>query len=409
MIHSTYKTTCCIVGGGPAGMMVGYLLARSGVEVIVLEKHKDFFRDFRGDTIHPSTFEIIYELGFLDEFLQIPHQEIKTLGARYNGTFLTLADFSHLSVAKPALGLMPQWDFLNFLREKAKQLKNFRVLMETKFSDLVIEEEKVKGVIADTNNGSIIIRAGLVIGADGRDSSVREKAGLKVISKGVPIDVLWFKLSKQSVDPDQTLGNFTYGKLLVMLDRNDYWQCGYIISKGGFEELKEKGIQFFKNELTEVAPFLGNRMTELKDWEQVRLLTVTIDYLEKWHRQGLLCIGDAAHAMSPIGGVGINLALQDAVATANLLYRSLLHDGFASTQTLSNVRKRRTFPVRVTQTLQIIIQKAIVSGRTKTKKTQKPPFIMRMLNRYPFLRRFPARLIGIGIRPEHIKTPGTLS
>jgi len=405
MFNATYTTTCCIAGGGPAGMMVGFLLARSGIEVIVLEKHKDFFRDFRGDTIHPSTFELMHELGMLDEFLKIPHQEIKELGARFNGKFIKLADFSHLSVAKPALGLMPQWDFLNFLREKAMRFKNFRILMETKFSDLVLEDGKINGVMATTNSGTITIHAGLVIGADGRDSLVRKKGGLKIVSKAVPIDVLWFKLSKQNGDPDQTLGNFNYGKLLVMLDRNDYWQCGYVIPKGGFDVLKEKGLTFFANELTEVVPFMEKRMGEIKDWEQVRLLSVTIDRLVKWYKDGLLCIGDAAHAMSPVGGVGINLALQDAVATANILYKSLLADGFAATSILSKVQKRREFPARVTQQLQIVIQKTIVRGNYENKKFQRPPFIMRMLNRWFFLRRLPARLIGMGIRPEHIKTP----
>ncbi|MEI9946369.1 MAG: FAD-dependent oxidoreductase [Chitinophagaceae bacterium] len=403
--NTTTTTTCCIAGGGPAGMMLGFLLARAGIDVIVLEKHKDFFRDFRGDTIHPSTFELVYELGLLEDFLKIPHQELQQLGARFNERFIKMADFSHLRVAKPALGFMPQWDFLNFLREKAIAFKNFRLLIETKFSQLLIENNKIKGVTASTPGGMITIHADLVVGADGRDSSVREQAGLKVITTGAPIDVLWFKLSKQEGDPLQSLGNFYYGKLLVMLDRTDYWQCGYVIPKGNLAGIRERGLPAFYEELGEVVPFLKSRMNELKDWEQVKLLSVAIDHLDEWCRDGLLCIGDAAHAMSPVGGVGINLAIQDAVAAANILYKPLKEGKGVTTSTLRKVQQRRKFPARVTQRMQVAIQKGIINGKVQTQKQQKPPMFMRMLNRWPRLRRLPARLIGMGVRPEHIRTP----
>ena len=405
MKEISFSTSCCIVGGGPAGMMMGLLLARAGIDVIVLEKHQDFFRDFRGDTIHPSTFELVHELGLLEEFLKIPHQEVKMLGARFNDEFIQMADFSHLKVAKPALGLMPQWDFLNFLREKASIYKNFRLLMEAKFTELIIENDTIKGVTAATPGGGITIHANLVIGTDGRDSAVRKKAGLKVISKGVPIDVLWFKLSKQQGDPDQALGNFYYGKVMVMLDRRDYWQCGYVIPKDDFAGIKERGLPAFAQDLAIVVPFIKNRVNELTDWEQVKLLSVAVNRLEKWWRNGLLCIGDAAHAMSPIGGVGINLAIQDAVAAANILYKPLKEGKPVTNDLLRSVQRRRTLPTKFTQWLQINLQKAIISSRLETQRPKRPPLFMRMLNRWPRLRRLPAQLIGIGIRPEHIHTP----
>lgn len=406
MTSTSFTTTCCISGGGPAGMMAGLLLARAGIDVMVLEKHADFFRDFRGDTIHPSTFQLMHELDMLDDFLNVPHQEIQTLGARFNGRFLQLADFSHLGVAKPALGLMPQWDFLNFLKDRAKAYPHFHLLMQTKAVDLLKQDERIVGVKAQTPDGLVAIHAKLVIGADGRHSDVREKAGLQIISTGVPIDVLWFRLSKKATDPSQSLGNFYYGKMMVLLDRAEYWQCAYVIDKGDFENIKQKGLPVFRHELAEVVPFLHDRMNELQDWEQVKLLSVAIDRLEKWYTPGLLCIGDAAHAMSPIGGVGINLALQDAVAAANILYQSLRENKNIDSAILQHVQKRRELPTKFTQRLQVTIQKGIISRRLQAGKQNKPPLVMRLLNRWPLLRRLPARLIGIGFRPEHIRTPG---
>lgn len=406
-MHENYFTTdCCIAGGGPAGMMAGFLLARAGVDVIVLEKHADFFRDFRGDTIHPSTFELINELGILKEFLEIPHQEKEKLQAKYNDAIIHLADFSHLHVAKPAIGFMPQWEFLNFLKTKASEYPNFHLMMNTSFYDLITENGAVTGAKAKTLNGNVKIKTKLVIGTDGRHSDVREKAGLKVIATGVPIDVLWFRVSKKNDDPVQTLGYFKYGKILIMLDRNDYWQCGYVITKGGFDNLQTSGIETLRKDLLSIVPFLTDRVTELKDWEQVKLLNIEINHLKKWYREGLLCIGDAAHAMSPIGGVGINLAVQDAVATANILWKPLKEQQHIDVTLLKKVQKRRMFPTRVTQRLQVYIQNGIFKSRqTGKRKQSKPPFMMRMINKFPLLQRIPARLIGMGIKPEHIRTP----
>jgi 2-polyprenyl-6-methoxyphenol hydroxylase-like FAD-dependent oxidoreductase len=405
MADTSLTTTCCIAGGGPAGMMAGLLLARAGVDVVVLEKHADFFRDFRGDTLHPSTFQLIYELGMLDEFLKLPHQEITELGAVFNGRLLKLADFSHLPVAKPALGLMPQWDFLNFLQKKARQYDHFHLQMQSNATDLLIENERVIGVQVETTGGIKNIYAKLVIAADGRHSILREKAGLKPISYGSPIDALWFRLSKDQNDPAQTGGFFNEGKFLVLIDRNEYWQCGYVISKGGFDRIKENGLQAFGEEISKAAPFLQSKTHELKDWDQVKLLTVIVDRLEKWWRDGFLCIGDAAHAMSPVGGVGINLALQDAVAAANILYKSLKQDQIPGGAILKKIQQRREFPTKFTQRMQLGIQNGIISRRLAGEKKLKAPFMLRLLNKSKWLRRIPARLIGIGVRPEHIHTP----
>jgi 2-polyprenyl-6-methoxyphenol hydroxylase-like FAD-dependent oxidoreductase len=397
-------TACCIAGGGPAGMMTGLLMARAGIDVIVLEKHADFFRDFRGDTIHPSTFQLMHELGMLEEFLRIPHQEVKQLGAMFNGEFLRLADFSRLRVEKKTIGLMPQWDFLNFLAEKAKRYSNFRLMTESEFTDLVHENGKIKGVVTKTPQGEIKILAKLVIGADGRSSDVREKAGLKIITTGVPIDVLWFRLSKHENDPLQSLGHFNHGRLMVMLDRREYWQCGYVIPKGDLEKIRQRGLSNFHSEISSIVPFLENRIKELDDWEKIKLLSVAIDHLENWSMDGLLCIGDAAHAMSPVGGVGINLALQDAVATANILCKPLIEGKEMTEQLLSKVQKRREFPTLMTQRVQVVVQKAVISRRAEEKKSQKAPLLMRWLNKSKWLRSIPARLIGIGLRPEHIQS-----
>lgn len=385
-------------------MMAGFLLARAGIDVIVLEKHADFFRDFRGDTIHPSTFELMSELGFLDEFLKIPHQEVSEIGVMFDERFLKIADFTKLSTPVPAIGMMPQWDFLNFIQKKAEAYPAFHLVMEANATDLLIEAEKIIGVKATTNEGPVEIYATLTIAADGRSSVLREKAGLKIISYGVPIDVLWFKLSKQATDPAQSFGYSKLGSLVVLLDRRDYWQCGFVIAKGGFEEIRKKDLQSFGRTISDAVPFFKDRVRELKEWEQVKLLTVMVDHLEKWYRDGFLCIGDAAHAMSPVGGVGINLALQDAVAAANITWRALKEKRHVDIPTLKKIQKRRTFPTRMTQRLQMGAQNGIIKRRLSGKK-QKPPLLMRVLNKFQWLRKFPAKAIGIGIRPEHIKTP----
>ena len=404
MTETTLHTTCCIAGGGPAGMMVGFLLARAGIDVVVLEKHKDFFRDFRGDTIHPSTFELMHELGLLDEFLQLPHQEVTEIGAHFNNQFFRMADFSRLNVAKPALGFMPQWEFLNFLHEKAQRYKGFHLLLEADAQKLVRKDGRVVGVEAETAAGKNTIYAKLVIAADGRHSVLREEAQLKVINYGVPIDVLWFKLSRQSTDSKSAFGFFNAGKLMVLLNRNEYWQCGYVIPKGGFDAIRQKDLASFRQELSVAVPFLKERTEELLDWDQIKLLNVAVDRLEKWYCEGLICIGDAAHAMSPVGGVGINLALQDAVAAAYILYPVLRENKNPGTDVLEQIQKRREPPTKATQRLQLTIQNNFLSRRLNEDKNMPPPLMLRLFNRFKILRRIPARLIGIGMRPEHIQT-----
>ena len=397
-------TTCCIVGGGPAGMMTGFLLARAGIDVIVLEKHKDFFRDFRGDTIHPSTFQLMHELGLLEDFLRVPHQEVSSMSAIFNGHNVHLADFSHLKVALPAIGLMPQWDFLNFIAEQAARYNSFSLIRQADVSGLLMNHDKITGVTATTPDGPLEVHAKLVIGTDGRQSTVRKAADLTVIETGAPIDVLWFRLSRRPDDPGQVLGNFSQGRILILLDRSTYWQCGYIIDKDGYDKIKEEGLNKFRTDLAETCSFLKDRLLELTDWTGVQLLSVKIDHLHTWYREGLICIGDAAHAMSPVGGVGINLAIQDAVAAANLLWRPLRDQADVPMTVLARLQIRRTFPTRMTQALQVRIQEGIHHRRKKLEKTG-VPLIMRWVEHYPLLRRIPARLIGIGVRPEHIHSP----
>jgi len=473
------QTACCIAGGGPAGMVLGFLLARAGIEVLVLEKHADFFRDFRGDTIHPSTFELMYELGLLEDFLRVPHQQLLEIGAAVDDFTVTVADFSHLPVHCKFVGLMPQWDFLNFIAEKAKAYPEFHLRMECEVTDLLIENNRVVGVRAKTRDGYREFRAALTIGADGRHSIVRAKAGFEVIDLGAPIDVLWMRVSRLPTDPEQTLGRFRAGNLLVTLNRGDYWQCAYVIPKGGFAAIQKNGLPAFRRGLETVAPFLQGRTIELKDWSDIKLLSVAVDRLRHWSRSGLLCIGDSAHAMSPIGGVGINLAIQDAVAAANILVpvlspggsdvraisasasasanshvpahaqstaaaagtstdpqilapalsadasadaqilaRAQSADGSAEADILARaqsadahlhkVQARREFPTRMTQRIQIFAHKRFIFPALATKAPLKRlPLPLFLLKHFPILRRIPARMVGLGFRPEHIHTPDT--
>jgi len=396
-------TRCCIAGGGPAGMMLGFLLARAGVDVVVLEKHADFLRDFRGDTLHPSTLELMHELGLLDDLLREPHQKVSRIGGFFSRRFYPIADFSHLPTRCQYIAFMPQWDFLNFLAEKAKRYPTFHLRMESEVSDLIRKDGKMAGLRARTPEGELEVRAELVIGADGRGSTVRERVELRVTDFGAPIDVLWFRLSKKGSDPEQSFGYIGQGQMMVLLDRGDYWQCGLIIPKGGFAAIRERGLEPFRESVGRLAPFLEGRLDELGSWEVIRLLTVKVDRLAQWHRPGLLCIGDAAHAMSPVGGVGINLAIQDAVAAANLLCDPLRH-GTLSEQDLEKVQRRREFPTRMTQRVQIFLHRRFLSRVFEEKKPMAPPCLVRLLARFPLLRRIPARLIGIGFRAEHIGT-----
>jgi 2-polyprenyl-6-methoxyphenol hydroxylase-like FAD-dependent oxidoreductase len=396
-------TRCFIAGGGPAGMMLGFLLARAGIDVVVLEKHADFFRDFRGDTIHPSTLEIMHELGVLDDFLKRPHQELSVLKGKIGDDDVTLADFSHLPTRCKFIAFMPQWDFLDFLAEKAKRYSGFHLKMQAEVVGLLIENDVVVGVKAKTPQGELQIRADLVVGADGRHSVVRDLAGLEREDYGAPMDVLWLRLSKRPSDASQALGRIQAGRLLVMLDRCEYWQCAYVIPKGGFEDLQRRGLPAFRQSIVELNPALADRVGEIKSWDDVKLLTVVVDRLKRWYRPGLLCIGDAAHAMSPVGGVGINLAIQDAVAAANILTEPLL-GGTLSLDDLKAVQKRRDWPTRVTQRLQLTIQKQLIARALAADADFTPPPFVRALSAFPWLSRIPARLIGMGVRPEHVRT-----
>ncbi|HEY1953404.1 MAG TPA: FAD-dependent oxidoreductase [Gemmatimonadaceae bacterium] len=393
---------CVIAGGGPAGMMLGYLLARRGVEVTVLEKHADFFRDFRGDTVHPSTLEILYELGILDDFLKLPHTEVRKLTGQIGETTLTLGDFTHLPSHCKFMVLMPQWDFLNFLAERGRQYQSFHLQMEARVSGLLFDGDRVAGVRIATPQGALEMRADVVIGADGRDSHVREEAGLKTIDFGSPMDALWLRLSKKPGDPEQLLGRIDFGAVFVMLDRGDYWQCALVIAKGAFEEIKKRGIEAFRAELVELNPFLHDRVDELRSWDDIKLLTVQVNRLAKWSRPGLLCIGDAAHAMSPIGGVGINLAIQDAVAAANILAPPLLSGSPVGDEVLAKVQARRELPMKIIQRGQLLIQDNVISRVLGRRDRIRPPWIIRIFGTIPFLQRIPARLVGLGFRREHV-------
>ncbi len=387
-------------------MMLGFLLARAGVEVVVLEKHADFFRDFRGDTVHPPTLEVMYELGLLDEFLKLPHRKVETLTGQVGAAHLTMINFRHLPTHCKFVALMPQWDFLNFLAEHAKRYKTFDLHMKAEATDLIEEAGRVVGLRAKTPDGTLSIRADLVVGCDGRHSTMREKADLKSKDYGAPTDVLWFRVARKADDATDTFGHIESGRMMIMLDRGDYWQCAYVIAKGGIDRVKAEGLEAFRKRVVDMSPFLADRVGELKSWDDVKLLSVTVDRLPKWWRPGLLCIGDAAHAMSPIGGVGINMAVQDAVAAANRL-ADPLRAGKMTDADLLAIQERRMLPVLFTQWVQLNIQKRIISRVLGMDSGQrpKPPLAFRLFNVFPVLSRIPARLLGIGIRPEHVRTP----
>jgi 2-polyprenyl-6-methoxyphenol hydroxylase-like FAD-dependent oxidoreductase len=398
----TITTRCCIVGGGPAGMMLGYLLGRAGIEALVLEKHADFFRDFRGDTVHPSTLQIMHELGLIDDFLKLPHQQLQKMDGMFGGTKIRIADLSRVKANYPFIAFMPQWDFLNFLRARGEKFPKLKVMMNANATDLIWSGDSITGVIADTPEGPVRIRAELTIGCDGRHSIVRERANLEVKEIGAPMDVLWFRAGRRADENESLFARLEPGKMMVTFDRGDYWQCAYVIAKGQYAAVNARGLDAFRSDIASMAPILKQSMADVKTWDDVKLLTVTINRLIRWVRPGLLCIGDAAHAMSPVGGVGVNLAVQDAVATANLL-AARLAKGCPSEGELDAVRRRREFPVRMTQAMQTVIQNRIISIALKPgDHAFKAPLFVRVINAVPWLQGITARLIAIGIRPEHV-------
>jgi len=404
MAAEQLSTRCCVVGGGPCGIMLGFLLARAGIDVVVLEKHADFLRDFRGDTIHPSTLDVMAELGLLEDFLKLPHQKALNVGAFFDGHPYKFADFRYLPTRCKFVALMPQWDFLNFLADRGKSYPSFHLRLRAEAVDLIEDGNRVTGVRVDTPDGALEIRADLTVGCDGRHSTVRERARFTVDDLGAPMDVLWFRLPKKASDPDETMGRFEAGRIVVMLDRGDYWQCAFVIRKGAIEETKRAGLPAFRQSIARLAPIFADRVDELKDWDQIKLLTVAVNRLPRWHRPGLLCIGDAAHAMSPIGGVGVNLAVQDAVVAANLLWQPLKR-GTLREDDLEAVQRRREFPTRVTQRLQVIVQNNVIDRALGAGQSLPAPWLLRLFSRFPPLRAIPAWLVGRGVRPEHVHTP----
>src|SRR5712672_3110832 len=397
---------CCIVGGGPAGMMLGYLLGRAGVETLVLEKHADFFRDFRGDTVHPSTLQVMDELGLIDGFLKLPHQRLQKMDGKFGGETVRIADLSRLKVNYPFIAFMPQWAFLNFLRESGKRFSSLKVLMNAEATDLIWSGDAVVGVQAGTPDGTVEIRADLTIGCDGRHSMVRERAGLEVEEIGAPMDVLWFRVSKGE-ESESVFARVEVGKMMVTFDRGDYWQCAYVIAKGQYDAVNARGLDAFRDDVIGMVPILKAGMADVKTWDDVKLLTVAINRLKRWTRPGLLCIGDAAHAMSPVGGVGVNLAVQDAVATANLLAAQLAH-GCPSEHELDAVRRRREFPVKMTQRMQVIAQNNIISVSLKpVTQSLKVPLVLRLITAVPWLHGVTARFVALGVRPEHVHSPAS--
>ena len=395
------QTQCVVAGGGPAGLLLGFLLARVGVDVVVLEKHADFLRDFRGDTIHPSTLEVMHELGLLDEFLRRPHDELREVALRVGPDQVTLADFRHVPTHCKFLMMMPQWEFLDFLAGHARRLPGFRLLMQAEATALVEEGGRVAGLLARTPEGELEIRAALVVGADGRHSTVRAQAGLQPQDFGAPMDVLWMRVPRLPADPPDLFGQIDAGRMLVMIARGDYWQCALLIPKGGFDAVRVRGLDALHASLLGLSPWLGERVKSLADWDQVKLLSVTVDRLRDWARPGLLCIGDAAHAMSPIGGVGVNLAVQDAVAAARLL-AGPLRDGVADLAALQRVQRRREWPVRVVQRMQLTMQDRLIAPILAASGPVRMPAVLRLVGRVALLRRIPAWFIGVGVRPEHV-------
>jgi len=399
----TMTVRACVVGGGPAGIMLGFLLARAGHAVAILEKHADFLRDFRGDTVHPSTMTVLDELGLLDEFLKRPHSEIREIGGQIGADYVRVGDFSHVPARTKFLAIMPQWDFLNFVSENGRAYPGFQLMMQTEATGVIRDGNRIAGISANGPGGALEVRADVVVACDGRTSTIRNAVGVRPRDLGAPMDVLWMRISRRPTDRNAAFGFIGAGTIFVMIDRGDYWQCGYVIAKGSAQELRSRGIESLCAEISTVAPVVADRVKQLKSWDDVKLLSVAVDRLDSWFMPGLLFIGDAAHAMSPVGGIGINLAVQDAVATANILTPALQSPGPVGDDVLARVQRRRTYPTVMTQALQVQIQRRVIASVLRSKEPPKhAPLGLRVLTSIPGFRRIPAYLIGIGFRPEHV-------
>jgi len=399
------KVRCCIVGGGPAGMMLGYLLGRAGIDVVVLEKHGDFFRDFRGDTVHPSTLQVLDELGLIDSFLKLPHQQLQKLDGVIGGKPVRIADLGRLDIEYPFIAFMPQWDFLNFLCASGAKFPTLKVMMNAEVTDLIRDGDRITGVKAQTPDGAIDIVADLTIACDGRHSRVRDLSGLATEEIGAPMDVLWFRVGRRPNETENVSVRIEPGKMLVTFDRGDYWQCAYVIAKGQYEAVKARGLAALLGDVGRLAPILKPGLSEVESWDDIKLLTVAINRLKRWSLPGLLCIGDAAHAMSPVGGVGVNLAVQDAVATANQLAAKLAN-GCPSDDELDAVRRRREFPVRMTQRMQVVVQNKLINlALASGDRPLRVPLMVRLITAVPWFQGITARFVGLGVRPEHVRSP----
>ena len=386
-------------------MVLGLLLARAGVKTTVLEKHADFLRDFRGDTVHPSTLQVMYELGLVDRLLELPHSRLDDLRVRFGDADFTIASFKRLPTHCRFLAIMPQWDFLNFIAKESQRYSTYQLRMRSEVTGLIEEEGTFVGVRAVGPGGPLEVRASLVVGANGRQSALPAQAGLTVQEIGVPMDVFWFRLSRLPEDGTQPAGRFVQGRILILIPREGHWQVGYVIPKGTADQVRSAGLDLFRETIVQLAPFAHERIREVTEWDQVKLLTVRINRLNQWCRPGLLFIGDSAHAMSPVGGVGINLAIQDAVAAANAV-AAPLREGRLTLRDLQRVERRRSFPTRMTQRMQMAMQEAVIRPQLAGKGGKGHiPIGARMIRAFPPLRHVLAYLIGVGVRMEHVRTP----
>jgi 2-polyprenyl-6-methoxyphenol hydroxylase-like FAD-dependent oxidoreductase len=403
-VTSPSSTTCAIAGCGPAGAVLGFLLARAGIDVVVLEKHNDFLRDFRGDTIHPSTLELLDELGLIDAFLKVPHSKVSSVQMQSTSGQTVRVSLERLPSRFPFIAFMPQWDFLEFMTRQAMRFPSFTLLRNADVIDLVQKDGRVAGLRYRDASGEHDLAAILTVGADGRTARTRDAAQLPRVETSPPIDVFWFRLPRRPNEVAAVFGRLGPGLLLVMLDRGDYWQVAFVIPKGKGDEIRARGLDAFRRDIVRVAPELEDRVDVIRSWDDVKLLTVRVDRLTTWHKPGYLAIGDAAHAMSPVGGVGINIAIHDAVVAANVLWRPL-SKGHVRDEDLAEVQRRRERAVRVTQTFQTFVQSRVLAPALRSSSAPSIPWIVRAVMRIPFVRDLPPRFIALGVDRPHIESP----